>query len=107
MKRLPLCPAILADVFTPVRWLGCALLALTKLGIPRLTTAALAALAILADSALAQNGGVVTAVNISARATVSSGANVLIGGFIVTGSSAKPVLLRALGPSLNVGGAPS
>ena len=63
-----------------------------------------ATLVILTNSSLAQNAGVVTAVNISARATVSSGANVLIGGFIVTGTAPKSVLLRALGPSLSVGG---
>jgi plastocyanin len=42
--------------------------------------------------------------NISTREQVQSGDNVLIGGFIITGSVPKSVLLRALGPSLsNVG----
>lgn len=38
--------------------------------------------------------------NISTRAQVGSGANVLIGGFIVTGSEPKRVLVRGRGPSL-------
>ncbi|CAN5381024.1 hypothetical protein BH20VER3_BH20VER3_15910 [soil metagenome] len=38
--------------------------------------------------------------NISTRGTISSGENVLIGGFIVTGAKEKRVVLRALGPSL-------
>lgn len=44
--------------------------------------------------------------NISTRAQVQTGDNVLIGGFIVTGGSAdKTVILRAIGPSLPVTGA--
>lgn len=39
-------------------------------------------------------------VNLSARANVGSGANVLIGGFVIAGTTAKTVLLRAPGPSL-------
>ena len=31
---------------------------------------------------------------------VQTGANVGIGGFIITGSAPKPVLIRAIGPSL-------
>jgi hypothetical protein len=42
--------------------------------------------------------------NISTRANVGTGDNVLIGGFIVTGTDAKLVVLRALGPSLLVQG---
>ncbi len=38
--------------------------------------------------------------NISTRETVGAGENALIGGFIITGTSPKQVLLRALGPSL-------
>ena len=41
------------------------------------------------------------AMNISTRARVETGDNVLIGGFIVTGSSAKRVIVRAIGPSLS------
>ncbi|HSH38803.1 MAG TPA: choice-of-anchor Q domain-containing protein [Chthoniobacterales bacterium] len=39
--------------------------------------------------------------NISTRAQVQQNDNVLIGGFIVSGSDAKKVLLRAIGPSLS------
>jgi glucose/arabinose dehydrogenase len=41
------------------------------------------------------------AMNISTRARVETGDNVLIGGFIVTGSAAKKVIIRAIGPSLS------
>jgi len=41
------------------------------------------------------------AMNISTRARVETGDNVLIGGFIVTGSAAKEVIVRAIGPSLS------
>jgi arylsulfate sulfotransferase len=40
------------------------------------------------------------ALNLSTRGLVSSGDNVLIGGFIVTGTEPKSIVLRALGPSL-------
>ncbi len=39
--------------------------------------------------------------NLSTRGVVSIGDNVLIGGFIVTGSEPKTIVLRALGPSLS------
>jgi hypothetical protein len=38
--------------------------------------------------------------NISTRALVQTGNNVMIGGFIITGSGQKRVIARALGPSL-------
>ena len=38
--------------------------------------------------------------NISTRMPVSTGANVLIGGFIITGTDLKRVLIRGIGPSL-------
>jgi len=38
--------------------------------------------------------------DISTRAQVGSGDNVLIGGFIIKGSASKRVLIRAIGPSL-------
>ena len=38
--------------------------------------------------------------NISTRGSVQTGDNVLIGGFIVTGTQPKKVILRAIGPSL-------
>jgi glucose/arabinose dehydrogenase len=41
------------------------------------------------------------AMNISTRARVETGDNVLIGGFIVTGSAPKKVIIRAIGPSLS------
>jgi len=40
------------------------------------------------------------ALNLSSRGLVSSGDNVLIGGFIITGTDPKTLVLRALGPSL-------
>ena len=43
--------------------------------------------------------------NISTRARVQTNDNVLIGGFIITGDSPKRVIVRAVGPSLKVGGA--
>lgn len=51
-----------------------------------------------------QDISIASSVNLSTRARVQTGDNVLIGGFIVTGNVPKPVVLRALGPSLvNVG----
>ena len=41
------------------------------------------------------------ALNLSTRGLVSTGDNVLIGGFIVTGTDPKTIVLRALGPSLS------
>jgi len=40
------------------------------------------------------------AINLSTRGLVLTGDNVLIGGFIITGTDPKTMLLRALGPSL-------
>ncbi len=59
------------------------------------------------DAGAAEFGGTipVTLANISTRASVQTGANVLIGGFIVTGSGPKQVLLRGIGPSSGVAGA--
>lgn len=45
------------------------------------------------------------ALNISTRLDVHTGEDVLIGGFIITGSSPKRVLVRGIGPSLPVQGA--
>ncbi len=42
--------------------------------------------------------------NISTRLRVETGDNVLIGGFIVTGTQPKKVIVRAIGPSLPVPG---
>jgi hypothetical protein len=44
--------------------------------------------------------------NISTRLEVHTGDNALIGGFIVTGTQPKKVIVRAIGPSLNVNGMP-
>jgi hypothetical protein len=44
--------------------------------------------------------------NISTRGRVQTGDNVLIGGFFVTGSNQKRVVVRGLAPSLNIGGLP-
>jgi serine protease AprX len=40
--------------------------------------------------------------NVSSRLVVQTGDNVLIGGFIVTGTQDKTVVVRGLGPSLNL-----
>jgi hypothetical protein len=45
-------------------------------------------------------GLILTLGNISARAFVQTGGNVMIGGFIITGSGQKRVIVRAIGPSL-------
>ncbi len=45
-----------------------------------------------------------TFANISTRLRVETGDNVLIGGFIVTGTQPKKVIVRAIGPSLPLGG---
>jgi hypothetical protein len=46
------------------------------------------------------------AINLSTRLRVQTGDNVGIGGFIITGSSSKHVVLRAIGPSLTQFGVP-
>lgn len=46
------------------------------------------------------------ALNLSTRLDVGTGDNVLIAGFIITGTDAKEVLVRGLGPSLAVNGVP-
>ena len=46
----------------------------------------------------------VTLANISARAFVGTGDNALFGGFIITGTDPKKVILRAIGPSLGIPG---
>jgi hypothetical protein len=43
--------------------------------------------------------------NISTRLRVETGDNVLIGGFIITGTQPKKVIVRAIGPSLPLAGA--
>jgi hypothetical protein len=45
--------------------------------------------------------------DVSTRLFVQTGSNVGIGGFIITGSDPKPVILRAIGPSLAQSGVPN
>jgi hypothetical protein len=47
-----------------------------------------------------QAGLTARSLNISTRARVQTGVNVLIGGFIVTGNGSKKIIIRAIGPSL-------
>jgi hypothetical protein len=49
-------------------------------------------------------GSAPTLANISTRAVVGTDENVLIGGFIVTGTQAKKVIIRGVGPSLPLPG---
>lgn len=44
--------------------------------------------------------------NIATRARVQTGDKVMIGGFIITGSTAKRVIIRGIGPSLQSNGGP-
>jgi hypothetical protein len=48
-----------------------------------------------------------TLVNISTRLLIQTGAKVGIGGFIITGTDAKKVLIRGLGPTLTSFGVPN
>jgi hypothetical protein len=54
-----------------------------------------------------QEVAIARSLNLSTRARVQTGDNILIGGFIITGTSPKPVVLRALGPSLTASGVPA
>jgi acetyl esterase/lipase len=45
-------------------------------------------------------------INVSTRAEVGTGDNVMVGGFIIAGPTEKRVVLRALGPSLSKSGVP-
>jgi hypothetical protein len=51
--------------------------------------------------------GPAQAVNLSTRMRVQAGENVGIGGFIITGTAPKHLLLRAIGPSLGQFGVPN
>ena len=51
--------------------------------------------------------GTAQPINLSTRMLVQTGANVGIGGFIITGTAPKHVLLRAIGPSLAGSGVPN
>lgn len=45
--------------------------------------------------------------NVSTRGQVGTGDDIMIGGFIIGGSTSKPVLIRALGPSLTQSNVPN
>ena len=62
------------------------------------------ALSLLAAGPFAQSAPTIRLANISTRLAVGTGSNVLIGGFIISGTQPKKVLLRGLGPSLPVNG---
>lgn len=55
-------------------------------------------------NAVPEGGQRATLDNISSRAFVRTGDNVMIGGFIVQGDTPKTVVLRAIGPSLGAAG---
>ena len=44
------------------------------------------------------------ALNIATRASVGNGDNVAIAGFVITGTNAKRIVVRAIGPSLSAYG---
>lgn len=48
-----------------------------------------------------------TILNISTRGRVDQGDNVMVGGIILGGSEAKPIVIRAIGPSLANAGVPN
>src|SRR5438552_3413839 len=54
----------------------------------------------LAFEGALSSGPTVHLANISTRALVQTGNNVLIGGFVISGNNPKQVLVRAMGPSL-------
>lgn len=60
----------------------------------------------LSDMGAFEFGGPVpsTLANISTRLRVETGDNVLFGGFIITGTQAKKLIVRAIGPSISVPG---
>ena len=55
---------------------------------------------------VSQNSTPAKLLNLSTRMRVQTGGNVLIGGFIITGSGPRHLLLRAIGPSLTGFGVP-
>src|SRR5213075_1875311 len=60
-----------------------------------------------AGSGTVSVGPVSTLGNISTRAFVQTGDNVIIGGFIVQGTEPKKVIIRAIGPELSQYGIPN
>lgn len=59
-------------------------------------------LAELYDASDSPSPGTPRLVNVSARSQVGTGADVLIAGFVIGGSTAKTILLRGVGPTLAV-----
>jgi hypothetical protein len=57
-----------------------------------------------ADFVVGQPTGPTALANISTRLRVETGDNILIGGFILTGTQNKKVIIRAIGPSLSLAG---
>ncbi|HUR60471.1 MAG TPA: PQQ-binding-like beta-propeller repeat protein [Opitutaceae bacterium] len=66
------------------------------------------ALAEIYDATPAATFGAATPrlINVSARTQVGTDGNILIAGFVIGGTSAKTVLVRAIGPTLGVFGVP-
>jgi hypothetical protein len=52
------------------------------------------------------DGSASSLVNLSCRARVGTGADVLIAGFVISGSESKRVLIRGVGPTLSTLGVP-
>lgn len=73
----------------------------TTLGGGGMGTASRSHIGRVGEDVLAAGSGLL---NISTRLAVGTGDNVLIGGFIITGSDPKTILLRGIGPSLGVAG---
>jgi len=66
------------------------------------------ALAEIYDATTNPSGAILSPrlVNVSARARVGTGSDLLITGFVISGSVAKTVLIRAIGPTLSTFGVP-
>ena len=62
---------------------------------------------LVANFRVSGTGAPAQTINLSTRMRVQTGENVGIGGFIITGSTSKHVLLRAIGPSLTQFGIPN
>src|SRR5207247_2042177 len=65
------------------------------------TSAATATVAPTPTSTVTPTAAPGTLANISTRLRVETGDSVLIGGFIITGTQPKKVIIRAIGPSLS------
>ncbi len=58
------------------------------------------ALAEVYDTGTSSSSSAPRLVNLSARSTANSGLNVMVGGFVVNGTSSKRILVRGVGPAL-------